>query len=363
MDLGDFILEVAATYDRADGLATPTQDLLRSAPRHLAEHVGDEIKIVGSGGKGMATYTPWVGFFDPDETSSPQYGSYVVYLFSEDLEHITLTLNQGMERLRKEYGDRTARSVLAAEAEAIRALLDPDALTGLDQSMHLGSRGQRQLAYEAGNIVSVTYQTGNLPPEAALRADLIRFMDLYRSAVLARQHTVDLTSDRGSSGTSDHTGGGLLADFRPKSAADYIAHLSGKVLTKSRKHERLVRDFGEHAATLGFKVATPHPRDLTLRRDGTEWLVEAKVIYRGNATDAVRSAIGQLLTYQHFHYPSTTQPRLLALFDGHVGDAYSELLDTLQMAAIWQTGHGWSGNVLGRESALLDNAPDPDPAQ
>jgi hypothetical protein len=35
-----------------------------------------------------------------------------------------------------------------------------------------------------------------------------------------------------------------------------------------------------------------HPKDPVLRRDGREWLVEAKVLYQGNATNAVRAALG-----------------------------------------------------------------------
>jgi len=351
MDLSDFILDVAATYDRADGLDTPTQHLLRAAPEHLAEHVPEGTKVVGSGGKGMATYTPWVGFFDPDETSSPQYGVYVVYLFSEDLEHVTLTLNQGMERLRKDYGDKVARELLRAEAAAIRALLDPESLRGLNLGMDLGSKGQRQLAYEAGCVASIAYETGTLPPEGSLRADLARIMDVYREAVVARQASLMLTSDRGSSGMADPTAGGLLADFRPKDAGDYIARLSGKTMTKSRKHEDLVHRFGQHAAGNGYKVATPHPRDLTLRRNGTEWLIEAKVLYRGNATEAVRGAIGQLMTYRYFLYRDQPAPELMALFNEDVGAAYCDLLESLGIAVAWPDGSGWrcSASALGIE--------------
>jgi hypothetical protein len=44
-----------------------------------------------------ATYTPWVGRFDPDETDSPQRGINVGFI-SEDLEAVVLTLNQGMDK-------------------------------------------------------------------------------------------------------------------------------------------------------------------------------------------------------------------------------------------------------------------------
>jgi hypothetical protein len=112
MNLTEFFLEIGAAYDRHDGLRTPTQELLKNASQLLTEHAPGGIAIQGSGGKGVATYTPWVGFFDPDETNSPQRGIYIVYLIAEDMESITLSLNQGMERLRAELGDAKARSDL-----------------------------------------------------------------------------------------------------------------------------------------------------------------------------------------------------------------------------------------------------------
>lgn len=71
MDIASFLLEIATTYDRAAGMSTPAQRLLRRAGHELQPHVPGGIEIKGSGGSGGATFTPWVGFFDPDETTSP----------------------------------------------------------------------------------------------------------------------------------------------------------------------------------------------------------------------------------------------------------------------------------------------------
>ena len=82
------------------------------------------------------------------------------------------------------------------------------------------------------------------------------------------------------------------ATFSPKSDSDYVAELRACVMVKSRSHEKLVRDFGEWARTHGFLPSTPHPCDLVLSAHGREWLVEAKVIYDGDAAGAARAAIG-----------------------------------------------------------------------
>ena len=125
MNVSDYFLEVAATYDRREAMSSSAQNTLKRAPELLAEHAPAGIFIQGSGGKGLATHTPWVGFFNPDETDTPQRGLYVVYLFSEDMERLVLTLNQGMEYLRRRHGNTRARALLARDAEAIRTRFLP----------------------------------------------------------------------------------------------------------------------------------------------------------------------------------------------------------------------------------------------
>lgn len=135
MDIASFLTEIANRYDRNAGLSTPTQALLKNAPTELAEHAPAGFVIQGSGEKGMATFTPWIGFFDPDETTSPQRGVYVVYIFAADLRSVVLTLNQGITDLTNEVGPGSARQKLAADAAAIRAQLPATSLDGLSETI------------------------------------------------------------------------------------------------------------------------------------------------------------------------------------------------------------------------------------
>src|SRR5829696_4344611 len=102
MDLSDYIRAVASGYDRHAGLMTPTQRLLRDAGARLGDLVPGGLHIAGSGGKGTATLTPWIGVFDPDETTTPEEGLYVVYLFAADLRSVNLMLLQGITKLDRE---------------------------------------------------------------------------------------------------------------------------------------------------------------------------------------------------------------------------------------------------------------------
>jgi hypothetical protein len=129
-------------------------------------------------------------------------------------------------------------------------------------------------------------------------------------------------------------------NFRPKDSSDYIARVEGRELTKRRSHEALIADFGIWCARLGFDVDTQvHPRDLVLRRPEEEWLVEAKVLYMGDATGAVRAAMAQLLMYRFF-LPHRRCPKLLALFSEPVGDAYVAFLDSHEVASVWRADDG-----------------------
>jgi hypothetical protein len=88
-----------------------------------------------------------------------------------------------------------------------------------------------------------------------------------------------------------------------------------------------------------------HPRDLVLRQDGSEWLVEAKVVRSGNSTHAVRSALGQLYSYRHFLYGPESDVRLLGLFTEPIGAAYVTFLQECGIETVWREHGMWVGSA------------------
>jgi hypothetical protein len=348
MNLRDYLDRVASQYDRTAGLQTETQQLLRDAPRQLAELVPAGFVLIGSGGKGTATFTPWFGLFDPDETTKPERGLYLCFLFSCDLSTVTLTLMQGITELDRTLGRRQARERLRQDALAIRTRLPEQAVSAFSDGLALGANGYRQLAYEAGCVLSRSYRVNELPEERPLRSDLDRFLVLYQQAVEAKRGL--LQSEPGvvmSSSVQQHLPGeDPLRYFKPKDESDYLATLSERVLVKTRRHERLVRQYGTWLSGQGFTVSTQtHPRDLVGWRYNREWLIEAKVLYLGNATDAVRAALGQLYAYRHFLYPRGRPPGLVALFSEPVGPAFVSFLETAGVASVWHEAGAWQGST------------------
>ncbi|MCM6775322.1 hypothetical protein NDR87_16415 [Nocardia sp. CDC159] len=151
--------------------------------------------------------------------------------------------------------------------------------------------------------------------------------------------------------------GGEFAQFKPKSDAAYVAAVRAQVQAKQRPHETLVRDYGSAIGACGFTAATNvHPRDLTLTRGGRHWLVEVKVVYGGNATEAVRATIGQLQQYRYFLYARDADVELVAVFNEPIGDAFVGLLESLGIRAIWRHGAVWCGSPSAMGDGLIPSA-------
>ena len=124
---------------------------------------------------------------------------------------------------------------------------------------------------------------------------------------------------------------------------------------KKREHEALIRDYGNFVAGRGWRPDTQvHPRDLMLSRSGKRWMVEAKILYQGNATDAVRAAVGQLLHYRYFLHPRVERPDLLALFDRPIGAPHIGFLKEVGIASAWRDGSTWCGSSPLSEHGLAE---------
>jgi hypothetical protein len=306
------------------------------------------LMVRSSGGRGKATFTPWLAVLDPDETESPQQGIYVVYLFSSNMRSLYLTLIQGVTQYLKKFGQREGRKRLAAEGTAIYENLPEDQVKDLIRNIKLGAGGFRQTGYESGTIGAKGYDLPSLPSEQEIRRDLLRFLSLYQAAIDVKRSL--LQSRPGVIVSPSVQKKGVAKDplqyFKPNDSRNYVAYIQGQQMVKSRRHEKLIEEYAGWIIRKGYVPYNQEcPKDLVLRRKDDEWLVEAKVLYRGNATEAVRAAVGQLLTYRHFLYLHDSHPRLLALFSEPVGEAYVGFLEHLGIESIWKSGNGWEGSA------------------
>ncbi|KUM68666.1 hypothetical protein AQI84_37130 [Streptomyces griseorubiginosus] len=354
MTLREYFHEVATTYDRTVGTGAPAARLLRSAPVVFEPYVPASYIIKGSAGNGAGAFCPWAAFFDPDETNTATRGMYLVYLFAEDMQTVSLSLNQGVTELRETFGAREAEQRLRSEAEAIRGAFPEDVSSGLEDVINLGGRPGLPRAYEAGNILARVYEVDALPTEGELKLDLRKMIQLYQDALVLREDLRSTTRDVITTiKLKDKGEQDPLLYFAPKNDDEYIQKITARELKKSRKHETLVKRYGTFLEQAGFTAGTNvHPRDLVARRDGDDWLIEAKVVRRGNVSHAVREAIGQLATYAFLLYSADAQPRRMALFTEPIGDVYVRLLDHQGIASVWPTEDGWAGSSEAVDAGL-----------
>lgn len=188
MSIRNLLFAVAAGYN-SDSLTSEGQIALRTASSQLADVLAPGLKVVTGGGQGRATTTPWIAVLDPDETSTPQNGIYIVYIFKPTLDEVVLTLNQGITNRSELAGIQSSRSLLAAESKVLREALSDSERKDLAVDVDFESSGWRQKGYSAGNILARTYKIGDMPAEFVLVRDLLRFLALYES-VLARKREI-----------------------------------------------------------------------------------------------------------------------------------------------------------------------------
>ncbi|GAA2776864.1 MrcB family domain-containing protein [Saccharopolyspora taberi] len=354
MNLRDLLGRVTRTYVREEGQQSHAARLLRGAGTVVDGYVPVGYLVKGSSGQSTPAFVPWIAVFDPDHTTSAMHGIYVVYLFAADMRTIFLALLCGSEETRKEFRGR-ALDILADRAEAIRDALGAEVREGLEDRIRLGapSRVQRPKYYEAGTIVAKRYDAEDLPTDTELADDLLRHLHLYELAV-DRYRQLALVRPDVVVGAESDIQPEVMGEFKPKDDADYEQIIKARKIKKSRKHETLLKKFNDHLRACGFATGSPHPRDLVAERDGQSWLVEAKVLQRGNGVQATRDALSQLIWYRYCHYSEPRAVRMLALFNEPVGDLCLEILQEVNIEGVWPDRHRWTGTPGAIAAGLCD---------
>lgn len=368
MTMRDLLSEVAHTYDQEAGTGAdvPAQKVLRAVSTRTDLGVLEGWKVAGYGGNGDAAFAPWIGVFDLKINRHPQTGLYLAYIFSMDLKSVTLTLQQGVTDLsRRIKGKKAFLAHLEQQADQLYAAL-PAPLA--EEWNHRPSFGpsKRPESYEAASVVARRYETGALPPEEQLQQDLRAAEDLLQ---IVAEADADMRAAReGEQAAAQSTrkrkpGAEPAVGFKPGNSDAYVANIAAHQQVKGRKHELLIKEFVRYIKDREFAATNLriHPKDLTLRledvgtADAKEWLVEAKVMRNGNATAAVREAVGQLREYSYFLYreKGLDAPHLIGLFSEDIG-AYASYLEDQSIAAIWQTSDGWEGTTTAAAWGMVD---------
>jgi hypothetical protein len=157
----------------------PLLTLIRKRPKEILSPLisDDNFIIEGSLGKGKWAQVPWIGIFDRHETASAQEGTFLAYLFSEDLSKIYLVMMVGITDLYRKYGKRNAFLKLKSQVLEIQARLKIKSLE--TQKATLSSRGFSKI-YNQAIVLCKEYSSSELPSNPTLEKDLKTFLEIYR---------------------------------------------------------------------------------------------------------------------------------------------------------------------------------------
>lgn len=139
-----------------------------------------QYEIKASVGQGIWTHVPWIAIMNKDITTSTQRGYYIVYLFSEDMTKVYLTIAQGVTETSKE-------EMLEINRE-IRQLVDNDSKVKKDDNIYLGE-SNRAKEYAFSTAIYLPYTIDRLPLEEEMQEDLKDMLNIYEKYIELTSNT------------------------------------------------------------------------------------------------------------------------------------------------------------------------------
>lgn len=161
----------------------PIANIIRNRSRQIVSPLLDDENFIvkGSPGKGSWATVPLIAIFNKHETSSAQEGISVVYLFSEDMQKIYLTMMLGVMNPIKIAGRKKAFLKLKSRILDTRDSFKLSELLA-DDKIQIG-KSRLGRAYEQAVIFYKEYYTANLPDNAVLENDLKKLIAFYNTYI------------------------------------------------------------------------------------------------------------------------------------------------------------------------------------
>ncbi|MDV5066709.1 MULTISPECIES: MrcB family domain-containing protein [Bacillus] len=130
--------------------------------------------VTGSVGQGNWAAVPWLAIMNKDITTSTQRGYYIVYLFSEDMERLYLTLAQGVTETTKEEMQKIK--------EEIREQIHMSDKVKKDDEIFLGTSSKAK-GYANSTAAYIAYDANKMPSEKELVEDLEEMLRYYEGFI------------------------------------------------------------------------------------------------------------------------------------------------------------------------------------
>ncbi|MED3394446.1 MrcB family domain-containing protein [Bacillus wiedmannii] len=137
--------------------------------------------VTGSIGQGNWAAVPWLAIMNKDITTSTQRGYYIVYLFSEDMERLYLTLAQGVTETSKEEMQKIK--------EEIREQIHMSQKVKKDDEIFLGTSSKAK-GYANSTAAYIAYAANKMPSEKELVEDLEEMLRYYEGFIAYKEEGI-----------------------------------------------------------------------------------------------------------------------------------------------------------------------------
>ncbi|MDA1839641.1 DUF3578 domain-containing protein [Bacillus cereus group sp. BY17LC] len=137
-----------------------------------------QYSVIGSVGKGNWATVPWIALMHRDITTSTQRGYYIVYLFSEDMQRLYLTIGQGVTE--------TSKEEMQKNKEEIREQIHMSQKVKKDDEIFLGTSSKAK-GYANSTAAYIAYDANNMPSEKELVEDLEEMLRYYEGFIAYKE--------------------------------------------------------------------------------------------------------------------------------------------------------------------------------
>jgi len=146
----------------------------------------NQYTIKGSVGQGNWASVPWVAVMNNQVTTSTQRGYYIVYLFSEDMKSLYLTIAQGVTETSREQMEKISQALRNSISMSVRVIKGND--------LNLG-QSSKVREYELSTAAYIPYSADHMPSEEQLIKDLEEMVGYYEEFIMMNDSKKDIVKD------------------------------------------------------------------------------------------------------------------------------------------------------------------------
>ncbi|MCV9885114.1 MrcB family domain-containing protein [Metabacillus halosaccharovorans] len=139
----------------------------------------NQYTIKGSVGQGNWASVPWVAVMNNKVTTSTQRGYYIVYLFSEDMKSLYLTIAQGVTETSRDEMEKVSQSLRHSISMNNRVIKGND--------LNLGQSSKAK-EYELSTAAYIPYSIDHMPSEQQLIRDLEEMVGYYEEFIIIKDN-------------------------------------------------------------------------------------------------------------------------------------------------------------------------------